>query len=165
MDLHRLIRTDGPWLHALIAKPADLSQQVRDWEQKSAGMLVARLVRGRKAATAAALFDECAAALQFPLYFGENWDALSDCLGDLDWLNAEAVVLVVADAAHLLTKGSTEELKRLFGILEAAATHWRQPNGHGKPKTYHVVLHAVPAEAAELRARCSAAGVHPDGLA
>src|SRR5215471_1167474 len=121
MDLHGLTKIDGPWLHSVIAAPDDLSNQVRALEQKSTKRLAARVVRGRKASTKSSLFDECAAALQFPLYFGENWDALNDCLGDPDWLNVEAFVLVIADAAHLLTKASADEFTQFFHILEQAA--------------------------------------------
>ena len=40
------------------------------------------------------LFRALASALQFPDYFGHNWDALEDCLTDLSWLAAEGHVLV-----------------------------------------------------------------------
>jgi len=39
-----------------------------------------------------------AAALQFPYYFGENWDADARLLADLAWLNADAMVICIADA-------------------------------------------------------------------
>ncbi|MDH2342283.1 barstar family protein [Bradyrhizobium sp. SSUT77] len=35
--------------------------------------------------------------LSFPDYFGENWDALEECLRDLSWLPAGPVVLEHAD--------------------------------------------------------------------
>jgi hypothetical protein len=165
MDQHRLTQISGPWLHTVVAAPADLSQQVRDLERKSAKRIKARVVRGRKAATKSALLDECAAALQFPLYFGENWDALSDCLGDLDCLHAEGFVLVIADAAHLLSQETAEDLKQFFHILEQSAANWRQERGKSKGRPYQVVLHAVPGEEAALHSRCQAAGVHPVALA
>jgi len=36
------------------------------------------------------LYDEFAAALQSPHYFGGNGDALSECLADLSWLSAQS---------------------------------------------------------------------------
>jgi hypothetical protein len=165
MDLHRLTKTDGPWLHCVIAAPADLSNQIRALEQKSTKRLAARVVRGRRATTKAALLDECAAALQFPLYFGENWDALHDCLGDLDWLNVEALVLIIADTSHLLARASAEEFQQFFRILEEAAKHWRQPGGSTKGRPYHVVLHAAPGEETALLSRCKSAALHPDLMA
>jgi hypothetical protein len=40
--------------------------------------LTVRMTRGRKMRTVDGLFDEMAAALQFPCYFGANWDAFSE---------------------------------------------------------------------------------------
>lgn len=47
------------------------------------------------------LFSVVAAAMQFPDYFGNNWDALDECLGDMDWLPSDGYLLVLRDA----TKG------------------------------------------------------------
>ncbi|MFD9827322.1 barstar family protein [Tsukamurella tyrosinosolvens] len=61
------------------------------------------VARGSRMRTKAALLDEVSAALQFPLDFGANWDALADSLGDLDWLGGPAlVVLGVAEAEQVL---------------------------------------------------------------
>jgi hypothetical protein len=37
-----------------------------------------RFLRGRKMTTTASLLDEFSAALQFPYYFGGNWDAFDE---------------------------------------------------------------------------------------
>jgi hypothetical protein len=44
------------------------------------------------------LLDAIAAQLEFPAYFGHNWDALEECLRDLSWLPASGYVLVVRTA-------------------------------------------------------------------
>jgi Barstar (barnase inhibitor) len=41
-------------------------------------------VRRWKASTEDSFFAEVGAALQFPDYYGENWAATAECLGDLD---------------------------------------------------------------------------------
>lgn len=67
-----------------------------------------RHVRGRHMPSVAALFDEFAAALQFPYYFGRNKDAFDECFGEIaDTVGAGAVVLVL-DADALLNERPAE---------------------------------------------------------
>src|SRR5947207_1463903 len=42
------------------------------------------------------LFSGIARALDFPDWFGANWDALADCLGDLSWRGGAGHVLMFA---------------------------------------------------------------------
>ena len=35
--------------------------------------------------------------LNFPLYFGNNWDALYDCLSDLSWITEKKTTIVHTD--------------------------------------------------------------------
>ncbi len=56
-------------------------------------------MRGIK--TEAALLSRISEALSFPSYFGTNWDALSDCLRDLSWLNPKGVLLLLEDSKDL----------------------------------------------------------------
>jgi len=49
---------------------------------------------GTRIRDTAGLFDACADSLQFPAYFGNNWDALQDCLSDLSWLPDRGRVLL-----------------------------------------------------------------------
>ncbi len=93
MKLSRLTRAAGPWMHLLTATAAEAWAAVHEFGRESQGRVAVRCVRGLKAATRAAFFDEAAAALHFPPTFGENWDAFYDCLTDLAWLPAEGYVL------------------------------------------------------------------------
>jgi hypothetical protein len=47
------------------------------------------------------LFDVMAESLRFPIYFGRNWDALSDCLRDLSWLRKGRVLILHEDLPSL----------------------------------------------------------------
>lgn len=46
------------------------------------------------------LFAVVSTAMQFPDYFGNNWDALDECLSDMDWLPADGYLLILRDAAQ-----------------------------------------------------------------
>lgn len=157
MNLHDLTRSAGPGWHGLVCPADDLSNAVRQLD--AAPHVAARLVRGPKARTVAALYDEMAAALQFPLYFGENWDALHDCLGDLAWLGTGPVVVVVAEAEHLLEGAAPAEQKRLGAVFDSAIQNRRAA---GQP--LHVVLHTLPGRKSALEARCRALGLTPAWL-
>lgn len=61
-----------------------------------------RFVRGHKMTTTQGLFDEFSAAMHFPYYFGENWNAFRDCLLDLEWLPGEVYGIVITNLKDCL---------------------------------------------------------------
>ncbi|QIS09157.1 barstar family protein [Nocardia arthritidis] len=69
-----------------------------------------RELRAAKMTTVAGVFDEFAAAFQFPYYFGANKDAFDECLRDLDEFvgTAAGYVAVVRDSARLLADAPGE---------------------------------------------------------
>jgi RNAse (barnase) inhibitor barstar len=78
------------------------------------------------------------AAFEFPDYFGRNWDAVADCLGDLGWLQARGFVLIIDDVGSC---GVSQAFGRLLQIWLSAAQEW---SAEGTP--FHLVgLLAVPA--------------------
>lgn len=70
-----------------------------------------------------------ALALQFPAWFGGNWDALQDCLGDLSWLEGKGYLLLF-DHSSAWREAEPEAFAILLDILEAAARGWA---GSGTP--------------------------------
>jgi RNAse (barnase) inhibitor barstar len=97
---------------------------------------VADAVRGSKLSFAvvslagvtekSALLRTIAAALGFPDGFGENWDALEDCLSDLSWRQSQGQVLVF-EAFQFLPAA---DLGVLIDVLNSAAQFWA---GQGEP--------------------------------
>jgi RNAse (barnase) inhibitor barstar len=160
MQLEQLTRPEGPWLHLLVATPSDAWDELRALEQAARVRLAARVIRGRKAATVADFFDEASAALQFPYYFGENWDAFRDCLSDLSWLEADAVVVFIADAAHLLEQASAAEVQSFVTVVRDAVQRWSEA---GRP--FHVVFQSAPKDEAAVKKHWQAAHLTLHGLA
>ena len=63
-------------------------------------------------------------ALEFPVGRGRNWDALSDVLRDLGWIEApQGHALLFADAADL-REASPGDFDTLLSILQEAAEFW-----------------------------------------
>jgi RNAse (barnase) inhibitor barstar len=82
-------------------------------------LVAVRLEPGKKAMLAA-----IAQALDFPRWFGGNWDALQDCLADLSWRNRVAHVILFSNAQ------TGQDLGILIDVLGSAAQSW---NSRGQP--------------------------------
>lgn len=103
---------------------------------QESGLLLVRL-EGRRVPDKRALMAALAREMRFPAYFGANWDALRDCLTDLDeFLPAPGWLLVVADSAELL-KGEPGERAAFLETLASAALFWRQAD---PPHAFKVLL-------------------------
>src|SRR2546423_736593 len=79
--------------------------------------------------TKTALLDEIASALAFPEWFGRNWDALDDCLGDLSWLPVGPISLIWADPSALrdADPGSYEIALEILSGAAAASVDSARP--------------------------------------
>jgi len=92
------------------------------------------------------LFDEFAAALQFPWYFGENADAFEDCLSDLNWLPPGAgYVVMITQPAEVLKDAGEGAFQWFVEALERTSQEWAHPVQQGewwdRPAIpFHVVL-------------------------
>lgn len=67
--------------------------------------------------------ERIAAALQFPDWFGGNWDALADCLNDLSWLPAPGYVLML-DHADDWRRGDLEGFEVLLDVANDTGARW-----------------------------------------
>jgi len=70
------------------------------------------------------LLHEFSRVLLFPEYFGNNWDALNDCLCDLTWIKERGIVIVFESISHLDNK--TQEI--LIDILNEVVQFWNINN-------------------------------------
>lgn len=71
------------------------------------------------------LMQRFAAAGQFPEWFGGNWDALADALGDLSWRPAPGYLLLIEHAGDWRAAHG-EDFDTLLDILNEAAFRWAQ---------------------------------------
>lgn len=99
-----------------------------------------RLIQGKKCGTPSGLFTEFARALDFPDYFGHNWDALEECLADFEWLPAKGYVLLITDA-HAVLPGDEDEYETLLEVLSDAGEAWSKgQTTDGRQAPFHGVF-------------------------
>lgn len=65
--------------------------------------------------------------LQLPSWFGGNWDALADNLGDLSWWPAPGYLLLLENADGL-READADSFAMLLAILNESADDWRERN-------------------------------------
>lgn len=71
----------------------------------------------------AAVLTQMAGALSLPVDFGHNWDALSDCLRDLSWLQADGYALLI-EHPEGMRQARPKDFDTLLDILDEAAAAW-----------------------------------------
>ena len=86
---------------------------------------VVRMVRGKNMTSAMGLFNEFAAALQFPCYFGNNWNAFDECIADLEWLPGNGYLIMIVDGSQVL-RDEPDELAVFFRIMRLVAQEWAE---------------------------------------
>ena len=95
-----------------------------DTPRISAKAFVARIPAGL--ASVEALLHALYEQARLPGYFGFNWNALSDCLRDLHWIDCHEVVLVHSDVPKL----APEDLRNYIEVLAECVASWRPGEEH-----------------------------------
>ena len=72
------------------------------------------------------LLQRIATSLAFPKTFGANWDALADCLGDLEWLPDAGGYAWLFDHAGDLGEAAENDFDMLCDVLDDACKQWKE---------------------------------------
>lgn len=124
-----------PWTVLLVLKAGQRAESVVKIPE---GFLF-KIIRGKKCRTATGLFAELAEVLEFPEYFGHNWDALEECLADLEWLPAKGYVLVFTDS-ELILPDDEEEFATFLEVLNDAGETWAAGRAGARARSFHSAL-------------------------
>ncbi|MEV6795437.1 barstar family protein [Streptomyces sp. NPDC051320] len=99
------------------------------------GSIFAARMNGREMSDVDGVFTQFYDNLRLPNYFGWNWNALRDCLFDLQWLDATKCLVVIDDSEFILTEDA-DERSTFFQVLSDATEYWAvKPALTGRPKT------------------------------
>lgn len=71
----------------------------------------------------------CKKQMKLPAHFGENWDALADCLRDFEWLKSKGYVLHLS-GGDKFAKAAADDYQTALAVLTEAADFWK---GRGTP--------------------------------
>lgn len=88
-----------------------------------------------------------AKTLKFPTYYGQNWDAYSDLMSDLSWLELSDLVIVIFNAEKLLHERE-KDMAIFQSCVEEFGEFWTDPAAQGgwpedSPMPFHVILYSA----------------------
>jgi RNAse (barnase) inhibitor barstar len=81
-------------------------------------------IEGRNIGRKDQLLSHFAHALRFPNHFGDNWDALEECLTDLEFSGDGCVIYY--DHIDPLLAGQPDQFETLVEILRDAVASWKE---------------------------------------
>lgn len=155
----------APWIRVLVTEATrDVEAFAKSVAERRAEKIVVRTLLGERMRDFHGLFDEFATRLEFPSYFGRNYNALKDCLTDLAWLPGDGYILIARDAEMLLAQESDKDFSALLELLQSVCEQWARPISEGevwdrKALPFHVVLQTTSRELSVLRTRLEKAGI------
>jgi RNAse (barnase) inhibitor barstar len=82
-------------------------------------------IEGKNITSKDQLMNHVATALRLPKTFGHNWDALEECLVDLEWVDDEGYVIYY-DHIDGLLNAHPDQFETLVEILRDAVNSWKE---------------------------------------
>jgi hypothetical protein len=135
MGIEQLRSIQPPYVELLVLKKG---QTYADHIAPPPGLVIKEF-HGRKCRTKAGLMGEFARVLEFPAYFGKNWDAFEECVTDLQWLPAPGYLFIVTEAEQLLPDHD-EEYETFLKILEESGKVWATEQDVRPEIPFHVLF-------------------------
>jgi RNAse (barnase) inhibitor barstar len=123
------LRKSLPWLRGVRVHVAAARREPEVRAALEAVGFDPRVLEGSRIHGDVAFFHEAARALGFPEYFGRNWDAFHDCLGDVVFGPVERIAVLWRDADRSLAADLQTVLNAVsaFEAGGAAASEEREP--------------------------------------
>ncbi|MEV4944369.1 barstar family protein [Streptomyces sp. NPDC053755] len=118
----------APWLHIVTHPGAGVP--LGGLLPMSGSVYVARL-HGHEMPDEVSAFQKFQEALKFPEYFGWNWNAVNDCLRDLQWLSSDHHVLIIESAEHALSADDAARREFLASLWRSGRSwsYVKRPEG------------------------------------
>lgn len=149
--LEQIFATTPPWVEAICNVSPDFN---RNLIQRCPTSFMLAQLRGELCRSREDFFIQFARALKFPTYFGANWNAVEECVRDLEWLPAEGYVIQIDRADELLTVNESD-YPIFIDVMQKAGRDWATPQAGEWPRAaipFHVLLTTSLSEADSGRA-------------
>ncbi|WP_066423870.1 barstar family protein [Anabaena sp. 4-3] len=109
--------------------PIDIKQNIREAVEQIAAEPGTKVFYfdGKKINSKETFLKQAAEAMDFPTYFGANWDAFDECITDLTWCPAERYVILY-DHADIFAQADPTQYQIALDIFNSAKEYWEANN-------------------------------------
>jgi len=91
------------------------------------------ILDGAKCKSLKSFLKEIGKVFNFPSYYGQNLNALYECLNDLEWLDKRNYFLLIKNSEIFLKDESTEVRDHILSSLKRVTEEWANvPNYDGE---------------------------------
>lgn len=80
--------------------------------------------------------SEISQTMNFPKYFGNNYNALLDCLQDLAWIEAQELAIIINNADDFLSNESQQDFQGTIDLISDAIQYWKSEEEHRSLSLY-----------------------------
>jgi RNAse (barnase) inhibitor barstar len=81
-------------------------------------------IDGDRIVDSTSLFQEFATVMQFPEYFGHNWDALKDCLTELDGYEVDRYIIAIDKLDRFITN-DLSQWTNFLDVCKSVVEYWQ----------------------------------------
>jgi Barstar, RNAse (barnase) inhibitor len=90
-------------------------------------------IDGERCKDIKSFLKEIGIAFKFPDYYGQNMDALDECINDLDWIDCNSYTLKIIHFNQFLKYETEETRKYIFDFFDRVKNEWANvPNYSGE---------------------------------
>ena len=104
--------------------PGNVAPKAVQQTAKNAGFAFFH-IEGKNISRKEQLLNHAATVMHFPAHFGDNWDALEECLTDLEWIDGDGYVIYYDHIDGLLS-AHPDQFETLVEILRDSVKSWKE---------------------------------------
>lgn len=101
---------------------------------------------GNRCCTEAMLHKELSEVLRFPLHYGKNFDAMYDCLTDLEWLGVDAIYFLITHPTLICCEEENHSEELFKDVLRSVLENYKHHPIHLHLISEKSFLHLITPE-------------------
>lgn len=127
-----ILSLDYPYCLGIYGENESVQSRVMEISIEETGIWIVTL-DGDRMQDLDSFYDAISSALNFPDYFGRNFNALSECLADLELeLSVKGILILVRNASLLLAEENEDVLSGLLSIFNETGEAWSEAIEEGE---------------------------------